>query len=147
MTDRILSIEEIRRWLKGKLKATGKLSRNPGMRHGEEFAVNPFCRAVGIDYSDLYRFAAGRERYPLSPHRQRVFSRFIADWENGLLEFSTVKHRGTRRQLVHRTTPKVRPQRMVLDWQRGKLQFVARPPLNPTLPSFKDVFGNLRSKR
>lgn len=146
MEHRVLSIEELRRWVRSKVREPGG-HRDPAGKRGTEFAPKAFARAIGLHFTDLYSFARGKKG--ISPERQRLMSRFVTDWENGLIEFGTAAnaHGGkTKRVLVHRSTPKPRPVRMVLDLPHMKLRLIARPPASPILPSFKDVLGKVARK-
>lgn len=99
-----------------------------------------FCRAVGIDRAGLTRFKQGDDKV-IGVRPLRLMSRFISDWENGLLEFGGKRHTG--RVLIHRATPKPRPPRMTLAFTEGgpKLKFLARP-----APSGTRIFLTAKAK-
>lgn len=138
-----LSIEEILRWLNSKF-GHGHMHKTP------ELPWRAFARTVGMDVSQLHRVMDGKIR--LQPHQQRLFSRFIHDWEHGRLAHQPLKVvPGKGRlpaQIVHVENPRPRPPRFVIEdaLTRPRMKLLARPPMGARLPSFKDVFAGLRSK-
>lgn len=141
----MLSIEELRRWfLRRKKRPDG-------------FVLRSFLRSVDFRRADFQRWLAGAR--PLALERQRVISRFVEDWEAGLIEFRVRSRKGKVPRdgqgkrgghiwdMHHRTTPRPMPIRMNVDLSGGKprLSFVARPE-RLRMPSFPDVAGALLKK-
>ncbi len=143
-----LSKDDIRRFL---LKALPKVAGGKGQKNitasrGRELPPRAFARAVGIHWTTLNDMRDGKQ--PIGRRHQAVLSRFIRDWENGMLEFGFGKNQS--RFLVHRQTPLPRAMTMSVRWQGGaKLVIAPRPAANPRLPSFKDIFADIapRSQR
>lgn len=119
---RVLSIEEIHRWLSSHFTRGWTVEKMLAPRDLPQAA---FCRTVGLDRGDLSRFIHNQK--PLSPRVQRNVSKFILDWEAGMIEFERVADR--RYRLVHRATPKRRPPRMTIAFDDGpKLRLISRLP-------------------
>lgn len=140
-----LSKDDIRRWLSLHIKK-GEITE-PGKHHGRELPQRALCRAVGIDNSDLHAMRDGK--LSLGRRHVAVLSRFIRDWENGLLEFGRAGkgngHATMKRILIHRETPRPRAMTMNVSWKGGaKLTIAPRPALNPRIPQFKDLFQGLK---
>lgn len=136
-----LSVEDIRRWLEIHIWR-GRVT-NPHAAKGRELPVKALGKAVGIDFTRLR--AMRDERRPIGKRAQASLSRFIRDWENGMLEFGTGKQH--KRFLIHRATPKPRGIRMAVEWKNGaKLTILPRPAMNPRIPQFRDIFANLTKK-
>lgn len=135
--DRVHSVEEIRRWFRGKFKGLGERGKNISKGLKSEFPGRSVARVLNVPVVDLYSYVSGARKIPV--HRQRTISRFICDWERGLLEFRPVGQRH-KMMLFHRATPKPMPVRFVLDWQKSKLHLIARPPAAHVMPRLRDGF-------
>ncbi len=125
---RVLSTEEIRRWVNSNFTRGKTIEKVLTER---ELPMSAFCRTVGINPADLTRF---KKSAHLPSHRVlRLISRFIGDWESGMLEFGGRRERG--RFLVHRETPKPRPGRMTLSFTTDgpRLKTLPRPPASPRI--------------
>ena len=147
--DDILSLDDIFRWIKGKRRPDkdAKFWEARG-----DWSFIGFCRAVGVDESDMNHMAAGHFKMPLRV--QKRVSRFIRDWENGLLTFvreprGNAKGAGHRKMVLrHLQVPKPRGMSMSVSWTKGpKLTIAPRPSPNPRIPQFRDLFANLQQKR
>lgn len=139
----MLSIEEIGRWC---------LRRK---RRPDGFVLRSFLRAINFDRKDYERWLQGKRQLPLE--RQRIISRFIEDWESGMVEFRVRSRKGVVPRdglgkrggiiydLHHRSTPRPMPIRMNVDLSSGRarLSFVPKPE-RLRMPSFPDVAGALR---
>lgn len=137
----LLSIADIRRWLSVHLKR-GEV-KNPHAAKGRELPARAFAKAVGIHWTDLHAMRDGER--PIGKRHQHNLTRFIRDWENGMLEFATGKW--GKRTLVHRQTPKPKSLTFAVDWQRGaKLSILPRPAANPRIPQFRDLFAGLTKR-
>lgn len=120
---RTLSISEIRHWCESNFTRGESYDKINAFR---ELPRRGFCRAVGLDKGNFQRFLDGER--DLSPRIQRVMSRFILQWEAGLLEF-TGHHRNKKSTLVHRATPRPVPLRMTLVFSDGpKLRMAKKLP-------------------
>lgn len=119
---RVLPREEIRRWVISNFTRGDAPEK---MLADRELPMAAFCRTVGISTANLTRFKNGRNDV-LGARPLRLMSRFIIDWENGLLEFGGTRQRG--RTLIHRSKPKPRPPRMTLAITASgpRLQFLQR---------------------
>lgn len=119
---RVLPREEIRRWVISNFTRGDAPEK---MLADRELPMAAFCRVVGISTSNLTRFKNGRNDV-LGPRPLRLMSRFIIDWENGLLEFGGTRQSG--RVLIHRSKPRPRPTRMTLSITPAgpRLQFLQR---------------------
>lgn len=143
MTD-ILSTADIRRFLNVHLKK-GE-TKNPYAAIGRELPARAFAKAVAVHWTDLHRMRDGK--IPIGQRARRNLSRFIRDWENGMLEFGygTGKYHSAR-ILIHRQTPKPRAITMAVSWDKGaKLSILPRPAANPRIPHFKDLFAGLTKR-
>lgn len=146
--DDLLSVDDIRRWIAGQRRPDGKAKF---WEDRGDWSYVGFCRAVGVDVADMSLMADGRLKFPLRV--QKRVSRFIRDWENGLLSFARVKTRakGSGKQpmsLIHLQTPKPRAIKMAVSWTRGaKLTITPRPAPNPRIPHFRDLFAVFKEKR
>ncbi len=139
----LLSKDDIRRWLALHIKR-GEIT-DPGNHHGRELPVKALERAVAINYKELHGMRDGKVN--IGRRHQAVLSRFIRDWENGLLEFGYGGVTGHKRILIHRETPRPRAMTMNVSWQAGaKLTIAPRPALNPRIPQFKDLFAGLKTR-
>lgn len=142
----ILSTKECLSWMRGKFWKQKKW--NPTKNRGGELPINAFCRVLKMARSDVHNMLTGKDPIPKSRHP--IISRFIKDWENGMLEFdggNYVKGRNgmVPRYLVHRTEPAKRAPRMTidLDFKRGvtpSIRWIPKPKPNIRLPEFKDAF-------
>lgn len=144
MDRHVLSIEEIRAWLRARFGH--EEVKGSALTKSRDLPNRAFCRAVGLDFADMHRLKHGREKRPVSPARQRVISRFICDWENGLLEFVRLGtgRRNKLRVLVHRETPKLPPARLAIEFVDGpKIRRLARPAPATPMPKFSDAMRNL----
>lgn len=131
----ILSTEEIRRWCRAHTRRGQSKYLN---KEAREFATMAFLRHIGFDHRDFYRFVDSR--YGLTADKQRVMSRFIEDWEAGLIEFSKGGgENGRGRKVVHLSIPRKKPSRGMIDFTgtRPKLFLVPRrdPDRMPSFPS------------
>lgn len=146
--DPVLSIEYIRAWAKARLSG-GKLTD-----FNRELPNNAFCRTIGIDPAFFAKIVAGVD--PMPARYQRLLSRFIRDWENGLLYFTPSKIvgagpgklRGRTKREVRRVTEKPKPKtRFAIEFKGGpKVAIIGRPPPNPTTPNILELMARLRSK-
>ena len=146
MTDH-LSLDDIRRWLSLHVKK-GRVTV-PSAHRGRELPTRALARAVGIHWTELHGMRDGKVN--IGRRHRAVLSRFIRDWENGLLEFETLGKKGgyaaSKRVLVHRATPRPRAMTMSVSWKDGaKLTIAPRPAANPRIPQFKDIFAGLKSR-
>lgn len=136
----VLSEDEIIAWLKRNFL---RGARNLGKSDGGELPNRAFCRAVGLDDGDLSRIISGKEG-PLKT-RIRVLSRFIRDWENGLLEFSYERrpgHQGGKamRVLKHLATPKRMPVKFTVELgQVARLRLSSKPAPTYRFPEFRSI--------
>lgn len=105
---RVLSIEEIRRWVNANFTRGDDPAK---MMIERELPLKGFCRAVGVQPAHLTRFKQGQNGV-IGARKLSLISRFITDWENGMLEFGGTRYTG--RVLIHREKPKPRPPRMTL---------------------------------
>lgn len=135
----MLSIEQMRRWC---LAHTSRNRRNFG-QHNREFSTFAFLRALGMQRQNFYNWMHGNK--PLYGQQPRLMSKFIEDWEAGLLEFVRgPKSHDTKRILRHRSVPKKMPIRMVVDITGGsaKLRMLGKPVLE-RMPDFPSLSGAL----
>ena len=138
----MLSIEQMLKW---GLAHTARHIRMGD--HDRDFATNAFCRAIGLDYTDFYGWLNGRKE--LKPGAARRMSRFIEQWEAGMLEFKRDKSgkqaNGLKRVLVHRSAPRRMPTRMVIDLsgRAPRLQMLGQPTLE-RMPDFPSLAGPLQ---
>lgn len=142
-----LSLDDIRRWLRAAMPA-GEVTV-PGKTHGRDLPVKALARAVGIDRRDLYHMMRGH--LAINGKQQARLTRFIRDWENGMLEFriagKAYGHAARKMLLVHRQTPRPRAIRMSVDWRHGaKLTIAPRVAPNPRIPQFRDLFAGLTTR-
>lgn len=131
-----LSTEEMRLWCRshtrrGKSKYFGE--------HNREFATGAFVRSIGWKKQTFYDWL--NCKIPLPKRVRAQMSKFIEQWDAGLLEF-TSSSKARRAELVHRATPKVRT-RMAVDFSGSvpRLQILSRGPLTRDMPSFPSVAG------
>lgn len=150
----ILSAKECLRWMRSKFWKKRKW--NPRLNEGGELPYAAFCRAVKLDPGTVAHYLSGKD--PIPKDRIGPLSRFIRDWENGLIEFTP---KGTKlerrpdgrvllagpipRQMVHRDTPKKMPVIARVTFANGpKLSWVEKPRPAHRFPEFKDAFELIR---
>jgi hypothetical protein len=145
----VLSKDDIRKWLLANTRR-GQVEFWKTKSAAEGVPVMPLARVVGIHQSDIYKMAKGQ--IGITNREQARLSRFIRDWENGLLAFTEPSYGGRAgrnpSRLIHLKTPRPRAIRMSVSWDGGaKLTIAPRPTMNPRIPQFKDIFANLQEKR
>lgn len=139
----MLSIEELRRWcLKRKKRPEG-------------FVLRSFLRAINFGRKEYEHWLRGKRSLPLE--RQRIISRFVEDWEAGMVEFRLRSRKGIVPRdgqgkrgghiydLHHRDTPRPMPIRMSVDLSGAKprITFMGKRE-RLRMPSFPDVAGTLK---
>jgi hypothetical protein len=136
-----LGSEEIKRWFRARLFA----------RRDRDLNLKSMLRGLSIDHSTFFRWLRGKPRGRISPAQQRLLGRFIEDWDAGLIEFvpdrSRPRANGAKGRLVHRTTPRPMPVRMVVDLSGGRprLQLLGKP-VRDRFPSLPEISGKLTPK-
>ena len=131
----MLSREELRRWFEGKKKTPVR-----------DLKIRSMYRELKLDERGIRRWLAGQR--PLPVETQRILSKFVEDWENGMLEFKvdrSYKHaNGMKGTLVHRATPKPMPARFTVDiGPRGTRLKLLGKPERTRMPGFPEIAGKL----
>lgn len=136
----VLTITEIRAWLKKHFTGGSRTQVD------HELPMRAFCAATGLHDSNLYGVRDGTRK--LDPKNRHRVSRFILDWEAGLLEFGRGGKTGRARFLIHRQTPKPRAMRLKVSWIGGaKLERVQVARHDPRIPMFRDIFAGLDKRK
>lgn len=127
------STEALRRWLVGKCRR-GK--PNPNDRY-RDFSMAGFCRTLSVQPPEIYKWLDGKKGLPLRV--QRLMTRFAADWEAGLLEFTPYRPRH-KRALVRLAKPKARGRFTVdLSGRSPRLTLLPKPPRDEPMPTMREL--------
>ena len=135
----MLANEELKRWFRAKRDG----------RRDREMKMKSLFRHVGLKESNFKLWLRGNAK--LTHRMQRILSRFVEDWEAGLIEFvpdwSYPRANGQKARIVHRATPRPMPQRMTIDFSgsRPRLTLLGRPPRD-RMPGFPEISGKLTPK-
>lgn len=128
----LLNPQEIAKWLD---KITVKGGRG---KQREGVSMTQVAKATGIPITSI-RWFRNPQTAKMSAERQHALSRFIAEYENGIITFKGV---GIQKRMVRVANPRPRVEYKFTIGPKGvSLRPADRPRIGGKMPKFKDLMG------